>query len=68
MPPLCKMFTFSCGHLFLVSIFYQLTSEMNQLHTGNMTHCKQTLQMIKFYLIKIKKIEEIGWHNSSFPS
>ena len=68
MPPLCKMFTFSCGHLFLASIFYQLTSEMNQLHTSNMTHCKQTLQMIKFYLIKIKKIEEIGWHNSSFPS
>ena len=55
MPPLCKMFTFSCGHLFLVSIFYQLTSEMNQLYTSNMTHCKQTLQMIKFYLIKIKK-------------
>ena len=34
------------------SIFYQLTSEKNQVHTGNLTHCRQTLQLIKFYLIK----------------
>ena len=44
------MCTFSYGHLFLVSIFYQLTSEKNQVRTGNLTDCRQTL--IKFYLIK----------------
>ena len=54
MPPLkCdfffKMCTFTYGHLFLVSIFYQ------QVHTGDLTHCKQTLQLIKFYLIKNMK-------------
>ena len=32
-----KMCTFSYGHLFLVSIFYQLTSENNQVHTGDLT-------------------------------
>ena len=52
MPPLrCDFFrigTFSYGHLFLVPIFYQLTSEKNQVHTGDLTHCKQTLQLIKF--------------------
>ena len=37
------------------SIFYQLTSEKNQVHTGNLTHCRQTLQLIKFYLIKNMK-------------
>ena len=47
-----KMCTFSYGHLFLVSIFCPLTSEKNQVHTGDLTHCKQTLQLIKFYLIK----------------
>ena len=49
------MCTFSYGHLILVSIFYQLTSEENQVHTGNLTHCRQTLQLIKFYLIKNMK-------------
>ena len=44
-----KMCTFTYGHLFLVSIFYQ------QVHTGDLTHCKQTLQLIKFYLIKNMK-------------
>ena len=44
--------TFSYGHLFLVSIFYQLTSEKNQVYTGNLIHCRQTLQLIKFSLIK----------------
>ena len=34
------------------SIFYQLIYEKNQVHTGNLTHCRQTLQLIKFYLIK----------------
>ena len=47
-----KICTFFYGHLFLVSIFYQLTSEKNQVHTGDLTHCKQTPQLIKFYLIK----------------
>ena len=46
-----KMWTFPYGHLFLVSIFYQLTSEKNQVHTGDLTHCEQTLQLIKFYFI-----------------
>ena len=59
MPPLhcdfLRMCTFSYGHLFSVSIFYQLTSEKNQVHTGDLTHCKQTLQLIKFYLIKNMK-------------
>ena len=40
------MYTFSDGQLFLVSIFYQLTSEKNEVHTGNLTHYRQTLQMI----------------------
>ena len=65
MPPLqCdffKMCTFSYGHLSLVSIFYQLTSEKNQVHASHLTHWKQTLQLIKFYRIKnMKGIEEIG--------
>ena len=49
------MCTFSYGNLFLVSIFHQLTSEKNQVHTVNLTHCRQTLQLIKFYLIKNNK-------------
>ena len=36
----------------IVFIFYQLTSEKNQVHTGNLTHYRQTLQLINFYLIK----------------
>ena len=36
----------------LVSIFYQLTSKKNQVLAGNLTHGRQTLQLIKFYLIK----------------
>ena len=44
------MSTFSRGQLFLVSIFYQLTSEKNEVHTGNLTHCRQTL--IKFFVQK----------------
>ena len=65
MPPLqCdffKMCTFSYGHLSLVSIFYQVTSEKNQVHASHLTHWKQTLQLIKFYMIKnMKGIEEIG--------
>ena len=61
-----NMCTFSYGHLFLVAIYYQLTSEKNQVHTGDLTHCRQTLQLIKFYQIK-PWIEEIGQRNSSFP-
>ena len=49
------MCTFSYGHLFLVSIFYQLTSEKDQVYTSYLTHCRQTLQLIKFYLIKNMK-------------
>ena len=56
-----KMCTFSYGHLFLVSIFYQLTSENNQVHTGDLTHCKQTLQLIKFHLIKYMKGNRGNW-------
>ena len=56
-----KMWTFSYGHLFLVFVFYQLTSEKNQVHTGNLTHCKQTLQLIKFYLIKNMKGNRGNW-------
>ena len=56
-----KMRTFSNGHLFLVSIFYQLTSEKNQVHIGDLTHCKQTLQLIKFYLIKNMKGSRVNW-------
>ena len=55
------MCTFSYGHLFLVSIFYQLTSEKNQVHTGDLTHCKQTLQLIRFYLIKNMKGDRGNW-------
>ena len=46
------MCTFSYGYLFLVSIFYQLTSEKNQVHISDLTHFRQTLQFIKFGLIK----------------
>ena len=49
------MCTLSYGHLILVSIFYQLMCEKNQVHTGNLAHCRQTLQLIKFYLIKNNK-------------
>ena len=44
--------TFSYEHLFLVSIFYELTSEKNQGYTGNLTHCRQMLQLIKSHLNK----------------
>ena len=46
------MCTFSYGHLILVSIFYQLTYEKNQFPISNLTHCRQTLLLITFYLIK----------------
>ena len=49
------MCTFSYGHLFLLSFFHQLISEKNQVHTGDFTHCKQTLQLIKLYLIQNMK-------------
>ena len=53
--------TFSYGHLILVSIFYQLTYEKNQVYTGNLTHCRQTLQLIKFYFIKNMKGSRGNW-------
>ena len=53
--------TFSYGHLILVSIFHQLTSEKNQVYTGNLTHCRQTLQLIKFYFIKNMKGSGRNW-------
>ena len=56
-----KMCNFSHGHLFLLSIFYQLTSEKNQVHTGDLTYCKQTLQLIKFYLINNMKGNRGNW-------
>ena len=46
------VYTFSYGHLFLVSIFYHLTFEKNQVHTGNLTNCGQILPLIKLYLNK----------------
>ena len=65
MPPLqCEflnMCTFSYGHLFLVAIFYQLTSEKNQVHAGYLTHCRQTLRLIKFYLVKNVKGNRRNW-------
>ena len=39
--------TFSYGHLFLVSIFYHLTFEKNQVHTGNLTNCRKILLLRK---------------------
>ena len=56
-----KMCTFSYSHLFLVSIFYHLASEKNKVHTGDLTHCKQTLQLIKFFLIKNMKGNRENW-------
>ena len=47
--------------LFLVSIFCQLTSEKNQAHTGNLTHWRQTLRLIKFYLIINMKGNRGNW-------
>ena len=66
MPPLqcdffLKLCTFPYGHLFLVSIFYQLTSEKNQVHTSDLTHSKQIQQLIKFYLIKNMKGNKGNW-------
>ena len=55
------MCTFSYGYLFLVSIFYQLTSEKNQVHTSNLTNCKQTPLLIKFCLIKNMKGNRGNW-------
>ena len=55
------MCTFSYGHLFLVSIFYQPTSEKNQVHSGDLTNCKQTWQLIKFYLIENMKGDRGNW-------
>ena len=57
MPPLqCDFFNDMCAFsyelLFQVSIFYQLTTEKNEVYSGNLTHCRQTLQLIKLYLIK----------------
>ena len=49
------MCTFAYGHLILVSIFYQLTSRKDQIHTGNLKHCRQTLQLFEFCLIKNMK-------------
>ena len=46
-----RVYNFSYGHPFL-SIFYQLTSEKNQVHTGNLAHNRKTLLLIKFYLNK----------------
>ena len=64
-----KMCTFSYGHLFLVSVFYQLTSENNQVHTGDLTHFKQTLQLIKFHLIKNMRSNRENWlAQFKFPS
>ena len=34
------MCTLSYGHLILVSLFYQLMCEKNQVHTGNLTDCR----------------------------
>ena len=57
-----KMCTFSYGHLFLVSILYQLTPEKNQVLTGDLTQiCKQTLQLIKFYFTKSMKGNRGNW-------
>ena len=65
MPPLQCDFFLRCvlfyGDLFLVSIFYQLKSEKNQVHTGDLTHCNQTLLLIKFYLIKKMKGNRGNW-------
>ena len=36
-------------------------SEKNQVHTGDLTHCKQTLQLNKFYLIKSMKSNRRNW-------
>ena len=51
MPPLqCVFFLMMCAfsyeRLFSVSIFYQQTSEKNEVYTGNLTHCRQTQQLI----------------------
>ena len=47
------MCAFSYGHLFLVSIFYKLTSQKNQVHMVSSTpYDWETLKLFKFYLIK----------------
>ena len=38
---------FSYGHWFSVSIFYQLISEKNQVHTSDLTHCNQLINFFK---------------------
>ena len=55
------MYTFSHGHLFLVSIFFQLTSEKNEIQTGDLTHCKQTIQLIRINLIQNMKGNRGNW-------
>ena len=56
-----KICSFSYGHLFLVSIFYQLTSEKNQVLGGDLAYCKQTLKLIKLYVIKNMKGNKGNW-------
>ena len=56
-----KMCTFSYGNLYLVSIFCQPTSEMSQVHNGDLTNCKQTRQLIEFYLIENMKGDRGNW-------
>ena len=50
-PPQCDFFNDAYFFLWTailskLSIFYQLTSEKNEVHTGNLTHYRQTLQLI----------------------
>ena len=51
------MCTLCYGQLFLVSIFCQLTSEKNEVHTDNLIHCRQTLQLINPLTHTVTKTE-----------
>ena len=46
---------------FFKDVYFFLWSGKNQVHTGDLTHCKQTLQLIEFYLIKNMKGNRGNW-------
>ena len=60
---------------YILSIYKSIKFQSNiflteEVHSGNFTHCRQTLNnWLKFIWSKIwKAMEEISWHNWSFPS
>ena len=64
-PPQCDFSTDVCfffwSFFFSIYLLAAVIFEKNQVHTSDLTHCKQPLQLIKFYLIKNKKGNRGNW-------